>query len=287
MTRYLLSAALLVAAGLTPACGQARQPAASLCPDGYAAMSEQDADAAVTAFEACLRERERSWPHEAELRNRLGAAHLVSGDPEEALLAFNQVFALLADNRVEPDYPDLRRNRAVAFLQLGRPERALEDISEAVRLEADDPYLRVLHGQTFLDLERPEEAVAAFDAALRLDEEYINAWAGRSAAFIDIGLLDRAVDDGRQAVAIDPEDATALNTLCWALVKAQRAEDGLDICDAAAEAAPENGSIQHSRAAALEQVGREAEARALYARAFELSPADPEIAADYERTRSR
>jgi len=284
MTRPI---ALALIAGLlaAPACAQPGGDTAALCPDGYAAMSDGEAEAAADAFEACLRERERDWPEEAELRTRLGSAHLLSDRPEQALLAFNQVIALLQDNDVSTDHPILRRNRAVAFLQLDRPERAAEDLEIATRSDPDDAYARVLQGQTFLDLDRPAEAVAAFDAALRIEPDYVGAWAGRSAAFIRIGLFDHAVDDGRQAVAVDPENPTALNALCWSLVKAERALEGLDICASAAEAAPDSGAIQHSHAAALEQVGRLDEARALYARAFELEPDDEEIAADHARTR--
>ncbi len=96
-------------------------------------------------------------------------------------------------------------------------------------------------------------------------------------------LPENGVEDAREAVALAPDDAGALNALCWALVQAGRAADGLDICDAAVEADPESGAIVHSRAAALEQVGRLDEAAQLYTRAHELAPDDPEITADHER----
>jgi len=284
MKRIVLLAAVTLGLALSSV-ARAQDAGGALCPRGYAAMTQQDADAAAAAFEACLRERERDWPEEAELRTRMGSALLLSERPEDALLAFNQVFALLADNDVPADHPTLRRNRALAFLQLDRPERAIEDLDVSTRFDPDDSYARVLHGQALMEAGRPEEAVAAFDAALQIEADYISAWAGRSAAFIRIGLMDHAVDDGREAVAVDPQSPTALNALCWALVKAERAAEGLDICQTAAESGPEVGAIQHSHAAALEQVGRLEEARALYARAFELSPEDPEIAADHARMR--
>ena len=42
--------------------------------------------------------------------------------------------------------------------------------------------------------------------------------------------------------------------------------------------------LVHSLASALEQVGREREARRLFARAYELDPDSDTIAEDYERT---
>lgn len=256
---------------------------APACPSGYAALSDDDPETAITAFEGCLSQRLYDWPVEAELRTRLGAAHLALGEGEAALLAYNQVFALVQGNGGDTDNPLIRRNRAAAYLQTGDYEAALADIERALSGRPGDAFTRLLQGSALLDLDRPEEAVAAFDAAVRAEPGYASAWIGRSAAFVEMDLPENGVEDAREAVALAPDDAGALNALCWALVQAGRAADGLDICDAAVEADPESGAIVHSRAAALEQVGRLDEAAQLYTRAHELAPDDPEITADHER----
>jgi tetratricopeptide (TPR) repeat protein len=281
--RFLGLAVLAAAACAAPAKAQR----GGVCPDGYAALRAGEPDDAAAAFQACLSEQLYDWPVEAELRARLGAAQLAAGEAEEALLSYNQVFALVDGNGGDVDNPLMRRNRAAAYLQLDRPGEALADIERAVMLAPDDAFARLLAGSAYLELDRPEEAVAAFDAALRTDPGYVSAWIGRSAAFVELGLNGQAVSDGREAVSIAPDDAGALNALCWALVKAGRAADGLTICDAAVEADPESGPIVHSRAAALEQLGRHEEAAELYARAHELAPDDPEITADYKRVHGR
>jgi tetratricopeptide (TPR) repeat protein len=280
---YFAIAALTVT--LAPGAADAQRD--GVCPDGYQALRDGDPETAAGSFQTCLSQRLYDWPVEAELRARLGAAQLASGDADAALLTYNQVFALVDGNGGDIDNPTMRRNRAAAYLQLDRHEEALADIDRALIVAPDDPFARLLAGSAYLDLDRHEEAVAAFDAALRTDPGYVSAWIGRSAAFVELGLDEQAVSDGREAVSIAPDDAGALNALCWALVKAGRAADGLTICDAAVEADPESGPIVHSRAAALEQLGRHAEAAELYARAHELAPDDPEITADYERIHGR
>lgn len=276
----MLAAALLTAV-LSAAAAQAQS--GSPCPAGYQALEDSDPETAIEAFSACLSRELYEWPVEAELRTRLGAAHLAQGEGEEALLAYNQVFSLLEANGGNTDHPLIRRNRAAAYLQTGAYEAALADLDRALAVLPDDAFTRVLQGSAFLDLERPEEAVAAFDAAVRAEPDYVSAWIGRSAAFVEMDLAENGVSDAQEAVALDPEDAGALNALCWALVNAGRAADGLEICDAAVEADPDSGAIVHSRAAALEQVGRLEEAAELYARAYELDPDDPDLAADHER----
>ncbi|MFW6412833.1 MAG: tetratricopeptide repeat protein [Oceanicaulis sp.] len=282
----LLAFAGVIAAALPaalPSGAYAQSSVQDLCPDGYAALEAQSPDTAVPAFEACLAEQLYDWPVEAELRARLGAAQLASGDSEAALLTYNQVFALVDGNGGDADHPLIRRNRAMAYLNLDRPAEALEDLERALIAAPGDSFSQLLAGSAHLELDQPELAVAAFDAALRNDPDYLSARIGRSAAFVELGLAEEAVADGREAVSIAPEDASALNALCWALVKAGRAADGLSICDAAVEADPESGPIVHSRAAALEQLGRHDEAADLYSRAHDLAPDDPEIAADHRR----
>jgi len=259
----------------------------ALCPDGYAALSQNDAQTAVGAFETCLADRFYDWPQEAELRTRLGAAHLALGQADDALIAYNQIFALVEAHAGDVDNPLIRRNRAAAYLQLGRPEEALTDLQIARTAIPGDAFASVLAGSAFLDLERPEEAVAAFDAAIREEPDYLAGWVGRSAAFVQLGYGSASVSDAQTAVSLAPRDPGALNALCWALVQDDRAADGVSTCRAASDAAPDTGSITHSLAAALEQIGETEQAHRLYARAYAQAPEDPEIAHDYQRTRAR
>jgi len=254
-----------------------------VCSDANEAMAQGDAEAAIAALRGCLSARLHPWQTEAELRVRLGASQLALGQAEAALLTYNQVIALLRDNGGNTDIGLVRRNRAVALLQLNRPEEALDDLLIAERGMPDDDFIHVLMGGAYMELDRGTEAIAAYDAAIRLAPDSPSGWVGRSAAFIELGLMDRAVEDGREAVAIAPDDGSTLNALCWALVRAERASEGLDICYAAVEAEPDSGAIVHSLAAALEQVGEDEEAGPLFARAFELSPENTTIADDYAR----
>lgn len=284
------SASVLALTLTASACSQPAPPDASdevqgPCPDGFIALQSDTPADAIPLLEACLSAREYAWRDELELRARLGAAYLVDGDGERALLSIDQAIGLLHDNGARTDNPLLRRNRAAALLLLDRHDGAVRDLETALSVRGNDAFTHLLHGSALLALDRPAEAVAAFDAAIRIEGAYIDAWAGRSAAFIDLELFERAVGDGREAVAIDPENATALNALCWSLVKAERASEGLEICRQAVAAEPDSGAITHSLAAALEQVGQTVEARRLFARAFALDPDNEEIAADYQRTR--
>jgi len=255
----------------------------TLCPAGYEALANNQAQNAITAFEHCLRQQFFDWPTEAELRTRLGAALLAEGRAEEALVTSNQIIALIDANDGDNGHPLIRRNRAAAYLQLGRNEDALNDLVLARSRNPDDGFSAALQGTALLRLDRYAEAVAAYDTALRNEPDYVAAWIGRSHAFLELDLIDDAINDAQEALGLAPRDPSALNGLCWALVQAQRAEEGLSICREASHSAPDNGSITHSLAAALEQVGELEEAYRLYARAYEQAPDVPLIAQDYAR----
>lgn len=280
LPRLLILLALLCLPA--PALAQAEQGGPA-CPEANEAMRDGDAQAAVTALRACLSARLHPWQTEAELRVRLGASQLALGESEAALFTYNQVIALLRDNDGNTDIPIVRRNRAVALLQLDRPQEALDDLLIAERGMPGDDFIHILLGGAYMELGQGAEAIAAYDSAIRLAPDSPSGWIGRSAAFIELDLMDRAVEDGREAVAIAPDDGSSLNALCWALVRAQRASEGMDICYAAVEAEPDTGAIVHSLAAALEQIGEEEEAFVLFARAFELDPDSTTIADDYAR----
>lgn len=255
----------------------------TLCPDGYSALSDNDAPQAIEAFDDCLRQQFFEWPAEAELRTRLGAALLAEGRAEEALIASNQILALIEANQGDSNHPLVRRNRAAAFVQLDRYEDALADLAIARERNPADSFSAVLEGTALLHLDRYAEAVAAYDAALRIEPGYGAAWMGRSNAFLELGLMENGVSDAEEALTLSPDDPNAMNALCWALIQAERAQDGLSLCQRASELAPDSGSITHSLAAALEQIGDLDTARSLYARAYEQAPEVDLIAEDYAR----
>lgn len=276
-----------------PACSQDTETAKTdpdayadaVCPEGMAALEDENGPAAITAINACLSERQHEWHEEAQLRLQLGSAYLAEDRAQDALISFNQVLAIMTDNGVDPNNPFVLRNRAIAYMELERYDDALDDLQVTLSMEPNEPFNHVLLGWIYIETDRPEEAVAAFDRAVRMNPDDPNNLSARSSAFVEMEMFDLAIQDAQEAVSIAPEDAGTLNALCWALVEAGRASEALDICDQAVAADPESGNIIHSKAAALEQVGRLEEAAELYAEAYEREPDSDRIEEDYERSR--
>jgi len=267
---------------LTPA--SYAQKTTSPCAMGHTALQSGDTATAIDFLETCLDSEEIDPDVEAVIHSSLGAAYIFEDRFPEALNALNMAFAIAETRQVEISNPIVWRNRGIARAQTGSPEAALEDLMVAISIDPNDVLSHLNLGGVYQELERPADVVVAFDRVVRLEPEWTGGWLNRSGALLDMGMTEAAVDDARRAVELDPTNGSSLNMLCWTLIQDGRAATALPLCEQAVAAEPDIGAIVHSHASALEAVGRLDEARALFARAHDLSPDDPEISADFERT---
>jgi tetratricopeptide (TPR) repeat protein len=261
------------------------QSGAGPCSDARLALAN-GSDEAVNRIETCLENAELQPEEEVEIYALLGAAHLAQGEYGDALTALNLAFAIADTQLAEIREPSTWRNRGIARAQLGLNETAMSDLLHAAAAMPDDVLTWLNLGLLYQDLDHHADAVVAYDHIVRLEPDWTGAWINRSGAFLDMGMTAAAVEDARRAVELDPASGTSLNMLCWTLIQDNRASLALPLCEQAVAAEPEIGAIVHSHAAALEAVGRMDEARPLYLRAWQLSPEDPEITADYERSQN-
>lgn len=280
----LLAASLLLLPA-APALGQA--PATSEpseCAAGQAALELGNTPEAIEFFRTCLDRADLDMNTEIGIYAAMGAAHLSEQDFQAALEAYNFAFAIVETNGGRVVEPTLYRNRGIARSELGQLDGALEDLLQAAAAAPGDTLTQINLGVVYQGLGREADAVVAFDTVVRLEPDWTGAWINRAGALLDVGMTGAAVEDARRAVELAPDDGSALNMLCWTLIQDDRAETALPLCEMAVAAEPDVGAIVHSHAAALEAVGRADEARSLYRRAWRLSPEDPEITEDYERT---
>ncbi|WP_417489046.1 tetratricopeptide repeat protein [Maricaulis sp.] len=267
-----------------PAFAAAQKPA-DTCLDGRAAMDAGESAQAANLLLQCLATSEQEPEAEVQTYAALGAAYLAEEAFEDALSAYNMAFAIADTQQAAIANPGLWRNRGIARAELGQLDAALSDLQHAA-LEMPDDVLTYLNmGFVYQQMERHADAVVSYDRIVQLEPEWMGAWLNRSSALLDAGMTSAAVADARQAVELDPTNGSSLNMLCWTLIQDGRADTALPLCEEAVAIEPDTGAIVHSHATALEAVGRLDEALALYRRAHQLDPDDPEIAADFERTR--
>lgn len=256
------------------------------CQLGENALTEGNADEAITAFEACLNSADLEPGEEAVIHTRLGGAYLYAQRFEDALQAFNLAYAIAETRGVEFDNAYIRRNRGIARLMTGDADGALTDLEIAAQEMSDDISTQLNLGRTYSELDRQAEAVVAYQSVTRLEPDWPSGWINLSAAFLEMGMNEQAIDHARRAVELNPESGYSLNALCWSLIVDEQYATALPLCEQAVAAEPESGAIVHSLASALEGVGRMDEARQLFADAYELTPDSETLENDYLRTRA-
>lgn len=144
----------------------------------------------------------------------------------------------------------------------GRLDDSLRDYDAGVALDPDEPELRRDRARLLLELERPADAIRDLDAVLEGIPEWAFVYAERADAKLHAGDVDGAGRDAARALELDDEI-----DLAWsfrgevALLRGDAAE-ALSCFDRALEGAPEDGGFRALRCAALVRLGRLDEAEA-------------------------
>ncbi|WP_010411456.1 DUF3857 domain-containing protein [Citromicrobium sp. JLT1363] len=150
--------------------------------------------------------------------------------------------------------------RASAAWQLDDLEQALADYEAAADIDPDYT-LHTTRLETLALLGRTDEAVALVDENAFLFEDPKNEAMSRSYVLGFAGQADEGLDGLRDELAIEPDDAGLLNSLCWDSGIFDRVtEETLDVCTRAVEQANNSAGAIDSRALALYRLGRYEEA---------------------------
>ncbi len=93
----------------------------------------------------------------------------------------------------------------VASLNLGKPERALEEFDRAISMDPNRAEGYVGRGNALNTLGQYEAAVADYDRAIAIDPTLANAFVNRGIAHSHLGNLKLAVADYEKGLALDPK----------------------------------------------------------------------------------
>jgi tetratricopeptide (TPR) repeat protein len=169
--------------------------------------------------------------------------------------------------------------RGVTLTAMKRVPEAMEAYVSAINARPE--YLKALVNLSVLHLERTETAAAAalMKRAERLaaadDPVFICT---RAALRRQQGDVVGAIADARFAAVLSPDDARVWEELALCLLSDPRgAEDAVKACARALEIDPARTMAQHHMAAALDQLGRPAEALPHASAALDARPNDPQL----------
>jgi tetratricopeptide (TPR) repeat protein len=96
------------------------------------------------------------------------------------------------------------KQRAIAYMHLGRHQLALDDINQAMKLKPDDADVYYLRGFAYRALGQYQRALEDSNRAIGMDPSFAAAYANRAFAHKALGNASQARSDARRAHDLDP-----------------------------------------------------------------------------------
>jgi len=96
------------------------------------------------------------------------------------------------------------KQRAVAYMHLGRVQFALDDINDAIKLKPEDADNFYLRGFAYRALGQHERSIEDSSRAIGMDSKFAAAYANRAFSHKALGNDRQARSDAQRAKALDP-----------------------------------------------------------------------------------
>jgi tetratricopeptide (TPR) repeat protein len=215
-----------------------------------------------------LRQKLRQWEdaREAERHYRHALAHAERGEHDRAIEELTETV------RLDPANVDAFRERAALALRRGDARRAVDDFSEALRLQPGLAAAHLGRGQAHLRLGRVEQAINDFSEAARVAPWDWQPWYRRGVARVARKEHEQAVADFTEAIRLAPEVPDAY--LQRALACTQLGQYDRAIADYTEQIrlTPQSPAAYNFRGRLLSRQGNHAAAVADHLRASEVDP---------------
>ena len=112
--------------------------------------------------------------------------------------------------RLKPGFVEAYVNRGNAKNSLGRPEDAIADYDQAIRLNPDLASVTYFNRACAKSkLGRYEDAIADYDRAIRMKPDLVEAYRNRGATNATLNRNEDAIADYDRAIELDPDNAEA------------------------------------------------------------------------------
>ncbi len=200
---------------------------------------------------------------------------------EAAWLLEQNADALAAYEKVRggDHYVQARFRMATLLEQQGDEQRALEILRRLENNDRDTATQAAIYRATVLNnAKRGEEAFAVLNQALRYQPENVDLLYARGLLHERHGDLAAMENDLQAIIALDPDNATALNALGYSLADHNiKLSEAATYLQKALQLEPDNPAIIDSMGWLKYRLGQYEEAEKLLRKALKLSGNDPEI----------
>jgi protein O-mannosyl-transferase len=153
-------------------------------------------------------------PTNAAAQYGLGGVLMAQRREQEAMVHLQQALPLLiAEVEANPEEADSHYNLGTLYGILGRPDEAIMEFSQAIRLRPADAQARFNLGTALAARNRLKESADQFAEAVRLVPDYTAAHFNLARVLAALGRHDDAVREYRETLRLNPENAEARRQL--------------------------------------------------------------------------
>jgi tetratricopeptide (TPR) repeat protein len=209
-------------------------------------------------------------PGAAMAHVNLGMVWYQEGRPDRAAEHFTAAL------RLDPADAEVHGDLGMALAAAGRTAEALAAFRESIRLDPRDPRPHNNLANTLAGEERTSDAIAEYTEAIRLDPRYADAHNNLANVLARTGRSDDAMAHYAEALRADPEFVEAHHNLGILLAQRGRVAEALAHHEAALRAKPGFSSAHFDAANALVALGRTREAVGHYREALKAQPDWPD-----------
>jgi tetratricopeptide (TPR) repeat protein len=137
-------------------------------------------------------------------------------DPDQLLDACGRV---IGGNHLDPQKAFAYFKRSTIWNSKREFDKAISDLSEAIRLSASSPLLYNLYwsrGEILHQTGEFDRAISDYTEAIRLNPKFASGYMGRGTTWLSKGEIDRAISDYNSADRLSPKDTNVYMSLGYA-----------------------------------------------------------------------
>jgi tetratricopeptide (TPR) repeat protein len=177
------------------------------------------------------------------------------GRPQEAVAQYVEAL------RLKPDYAAAHVNLGAILLGQNQVDEAITHLTEAVRLKPNDDHAHTNLGAALFSQGKVAEAITHLSDAVRLNPNSAEAHYNLAVALTSHGQLDEAIGYYSKAVQLDPSSATTHVDFANALVRKGRLEEAIAHYSEALRINPNLLEARTNRSTVMARLGKPTSAR--------------------------
>jgi len=185
---------------------------------------------------------------------------------EEALKIFEKILALSPNDSVT------FAGKALAYLWLNNPDKAINFAREAVRFAPKDELSSANLSYIYMQLKMYEESIKESKRLIMDIPNSLISYYNLGYGYVMTNRLEDAVRAFQEAIRINPKFVMAYNNLGWCNWKLKRPALAIEAFEKAVKFNPSYFDALFNLAVVYNNIGRYNEARKLFTRVLELKP---------------